>query len=293
MKDSTKATNQSGGVDLQGGANIEGDVVGRDKIVQIINESHAKRNTIYAAVILVVALLACLAAWLTVPQVQNVINSLPGNSQPTQTPALIVSPTPLNVVVPSPTFFSTSVPTFLPTPMPESKPTATVSHPTATVMPDLIVDDFENYNQASLVDTFKINRNAGNEANISLVGKPHAIEGRQALSFGYDIRRNSDQYIGFDRALLTQDWSGYKKLCLWVESDGSNRTLIIQLGETETKIIGKDQPSSLASGTHNYCVYLQDQEYVNLKNINYYGVYVEGPPSGTGLIYIDNVRVVP
>jgi hypothetical protein len=294
MKDSTKITNQSGGVDLHGDANIEGDVVGRDKIVQIINESHTKRNTIYAAITLALAVLGCLAAWLTVPQVQNMINSLSGNSLSTQTPDPIASSTPLNVAVPSPTFFSTSVPTLSPTPTLETKPTATVSHPTATVMPDLTVDDFENYNQASLADTFKINRNAGNEANISLVGKPHAIEGRQAMSFEYDIRRDSDQYVGFDRAILTQDWSGYKKLCAWIESDGSNRTLIIQLGETETKIIGKESPFSLASGSDDYCVQLQDQQqYVDLKNINYYGVYVEGPPSGIGLIYIDNIRVVP
>jgi hypothetical protein len=293
MKDPTKVTNQSGGVDLHGNANIEGDVVGRDKVIQIINESHAKRNTMYAAVTLALAVLGCLAAWLTVPQVQNVINSLSGNSLSTQTPTPIASPTSLNVIVPSPTFFSRSVPTLLPTPTLETKPAATVSHPTATVMPDLIVDNFENYDQAFLADTFKINRNAGNDANISLVGKPHVIEGRQAMSFEYDIRRDSDQYIGFDRVLLTQDWSGYKELCIWVESDGSNRTLIIQLGETETKIIGKDSPSSLASGTHNYCITIQNQQYVDLKNINYYGVYVEGPPSGKGLIYIDNVRVIP
>jgi hypothetical protein len=50
-------------------------------------------------------------------------------------------------------------------------------------------------------------------------------------------------------------------------------------------------PSSLSQGTGDYCVSLQDQQYVDLRAIGYYGIYVAGPPQGQSIIYIDNIRL--
>ncbi len=179
-------------------------------------------------------------------------------------------------------------PTQTPLPM-LSSPTPISTQPSVS---SLVIEDFERYDDNSLANTFKINRNAGNDAKISLVGVPHVSQGNQALAFEYNIRNSEpDNYIGLNRLFPTQDWSAYSALCMWVESDNSNRTLVIQFGETESKYQKKTY--SLANGTGDYCIPLKDQQYIDLKAVNYYGIYVEGPPKGQSIIYIDNVRLEP
>jgi hypothetical protein len=153
------------------------------------------------------------------------------------------------------------------------------------------VEDFESYkSDAVLTESFEINRNAGNEGWVRLVGVPHVHQGSQAMAFEFDILHSSpNDYIGFNREFPAQDWSGYSTLCLWIESDGSNRGLAIQFGES----VGRfwKQLSSLSQGTGDYCVSLQEQHDVNLGAVGYYGVYVQGPPQGRSIIYIDNIRI--
>jgi hypothetical protein len=204
-------------------------------------------------------------------------------AHPTPTPS--PSPTP-TASVPTPTT-PPPTPTTARTPTP-IEPTLT---PTPTPRPELMIEDFESYtSDAWLAESFEINRNAGNEGWVRLVGVPHVNEGRQAMAFEFDIRHPSpNHYIGFNRAFPTQDWSDYSLLCVWIESDGSNRSLVIQFGKSEGRFW--KTTSSLSQGTGDYCVSLQDQQYVDLRAIGYYGIYVEGPPQGQSIIYIDNIRL--
>lgn len=188
---------------------------------------------------------------------------------------------------------ATATPTPTPTSTPSPLPTATSTpRPAAlpTTRPGLIIDDFEGFS-GSLDGGFEVNKNAGNEGQVRLVGIPHVSQGRQALALEFDIRNQPpNHYIGFDRSLPQQDWSGYASLCFWIESDGSNRSLVLQYGETKLKFW--KQIYSLTNGTGDYCISLQEPHQINLRSIGYYGVYVEGPPTGQSVIYVDQVRLV-
>jgi hypothetical protein len=201
--------------------------------------------------------------------------------------------------VESPTMTPTASPTLpppdIPTPTPAETPVVAENTPTpeppATPTPNagLVVDDFENFS-AVPESTFEINRNAGNDGQVSLVGMPHVSQGRQALALAFDIRHPPpNHYIGLDRTLPLQDWSTFTSLCFWVESDGSNRSLVLQFGESKLKFWKKAYP--LSNGTGDYCIALDDPHQIDLRAIGYYGVYVEGPPTGQSIIYLDNIRL--
>jgi hypothetical protein len=233
---------------------------------------------------------------LTPPAQPAVASATPTTPTATATPVIIVvtatspptpttpapTPTPVIIVV---TATSPPTPTRTPTPI---EPTLT---PTSTPRPELMIEDFESYiSDALLAESFEINNNAGNEGWVRRVGVPHVNEGRQAMAFEFDIRhRSPNDYIGFNRALPTQDWSDCSVLCVWIESDGSNRSLVIQFGESKNSFSKTHR--SLSEGTGDYCVSLQDQQGVDLRAIGYYGIYVAGPPQGQSIIYIDNIRL--
>ena len=220
----------------------------------------------------------------TPPTQLIVATATPTTPAPTPTPA--TSPPTPTTPAPTPTpVIIVVTPTGTPTPI---EPTST---PISTPRPELMIEDFERYiSDALLAESFEINRNAGNEGRVRLVGIPHVNEGRQAMAFEFDIRhRSPNDYIGFNRALPTQDWSDCSVLCVWIESDGSNRGLVIQFGESDNSFSKTHR--SLSEGTRDYCVSLQDQQGVDLRAIGYYGIYVEGPPQGQSIIYIDNIRL--
>jgi len=201
----------------------------------------------------------------------------------TNTPTPRPTDTPIETSTPPP---ATPTPTPTLSPVPTSTPI-----PTPTPQSGLIIDDFENYNNTSIVNDFVINRNAGNEGSVTLVGSPHLYQGRQALAFQFDIRNSSpNHYIGFDREFSPQDWSNYSSLCLWVESDGSNRSLVVQFGESKYKF-WKNIASLANIGTGEHCISLREGHQLDVRAIGYYGIYVEGPPQGQSIIYIDNIRI--
>lgn len=190
-----------------------------------------------------------------------------------------VDPDPLRPPAPTP-LPTTTPPENTPTPLPP---------PTPTVEQSQVVDDFEG-GAPSPETGFEINRNAGNSGDLSLVGIPHVNRGSQALAFAYNIENAPpNDYVGFDRVLPRQDWSPYNSLCFWIESDGSNRSLVLQFGESKYKFW--KQMFSLSSGTGDYCLALDAPHQIDLRAIGYYGVYVAGPPQSQGVIYVDNVRV--
>ena len=63
----------------------------------------------------------------------------------------------------------------------------------------------------------------------------------------------------------------------------------MQFGESKGKF-WKQTDSLGIIGTGDHCIPL-DQSGLNLSAIGYYGFYVEGPPKGQGVIYIDNIRL--
>ena len=64
-----------------------------------------------------------------------------------------------------------------------------------------------------------------------------------------------------------------------------------RVGESKYKF-WKNIASLARIGVGEHCVPLQENHQIDLRAIGYYGVYVEGPPQGQGVIYIDNVQIV-
>ena len=213
--------------------------------------------------------------------------------EPAETPTSVPKDTP--VFIPTATLTPPPPADETPTPIPPSPLPPSPIPPSPTSLPapkrELIIEDFESYkNDDWLTESFQINRNAGNEGWVRLSGVPHVNQGQQAMAFEFDIRHASpNNYIGFDREFPAQDWSGYSVLCIWIESDGSNRDLIIQFGESISRFWKKIY--TLSQGTGDFCIPLQEQHDINLRTVGYYGVYVQGPPQGQSIIYLDNVRI--
>ncbi|MCB9078281.1 MAG: hypothetical protein H6631_11850 [Anaerolineaceae bacterium] len=209
-------------------------------------------------------------------------------------------PTAPNAATPTPPAAHTPLNTPTPIPSPPlptdtaTSPPAPSFTPTFTPIPPqvvAIIDDFENYNDTALLNDFIINKNAGNEGHLFLVGPPHLDQGRQALAFEFNIlNARPNHYIGFDREFFPQDWSNYTALCLWLESDGSNRSIVVQFGESKFKF-WKSIDSLANIGVGQHCVSLKGDHQLDLRAIGYYGVYIEGPPQGQGVIYIDDVQI--
>jgi serine/threonine protein kinase len=192
----------------------------------------------------------------------------------------------------SPTASPSLIPTATSTPVPPPLPTPIALLPTVAPIPQEVGLGVDNFEGIINLGDFVINRNAGNEGKVSLAGPPHLKQGQQALALEFDIRHDPpNHYLGFDREFPAQDWSSYTSLCVWVESDGSNRTLVVQFGESKYKF-WKSVTSLATVGVGDTCVALQGEHQIDLSAVGYYGIYVEGPPPGQSVIYLDDVRVV-
>ncbi len=218
----------------------------------------------------------------------------PAPITPTIAEGQVQGPTEAPPVIPSDTSVPTTAVPVAPEPTASDTPTATVPplSPAPEPQGERLIEDFESYgSDASLAERFEINKNAGNDGWIRLAGVPHVLQGMQAMAFEFDIRHDSpNNYIGLNRVFPAQDWSGYSSLCMWIESDGSNRGLVVQFGQSVSGFW--KEILSLSQGTGDYCISLREQNFINLRTVGYYGVYVQGPPQGRSVIYIDNVRVV-
>ncbi|GAB4433902.1 MAG: hypothetical protein Kow0031_15540 [Anaerolineae bacterium] len=203
-------------------------------------------------------------------------------SEPPATPTAVPSPRAENV-----TQDTIALATSAPSPTPETLTMAAEPPPGE----NQVIDSFEGITGEQL-NSFEINRNAGNEASLALAGSAHANQSQQALAFEFDIGHDRpDHYIGVDRAFPAQDWSGFEQLCVWVEGDGSNRSLVLQFGESKFKF-WKETFSLAGHGQGDYCIPLRADHQLDLRAIGYYGIYVEGPPQGQSVIYLDDVRIV-
>ncbi len=220
---------------------------------------------------------------------------LPPGTPPTAT---LIPPTD-TLTSPPPT------PTFTPQqpPAPSATPTFT---PTPPLPPSLTVENAEGYDSdATLNATYQINDAWGaNEGSLSLAGLPHIGGGTRAIAFWFNIRNPaSADYCGFERHLsAAQDWSGYSHLCLWVENDGSIHEMVVQFGEKSGEVwkctaalpIGAQELCLPLSGNIFYIAEWSSSEngQIDLGAISYYGIYVHRSHPGSGIIYIDEIRVV-
>lgn len=188
------------------------------------------------------------------------------------------TPTPISLPSKTPTLF----------PSPTVPPTNT---PTPTEIPMLMIESFENYAESLLREDFSINTNAGNEGSLRLVGVPHTKGGVVALAFDYEIKNSGTgkNYIGFERLFPAQDWSDYTSFCVWVEGDGSNRDIVMQFGETGQEWKYTTPLSQIGIG--ELCVPINDISNANLRNIGYFGIFIEGSEGPPSTIYFDNIRV--
>jgi hypothetical protein len=226
-------------------------------------------------------------------------------AQATATPtptAIPLPPKPTEEPTLEPTVEPTEEPTSTATPVP-APPTFT---PTLPLPPGLTVDNAEGYDSdATLNATYQINNAWGaNEAGLSLAGLPHIGGGTQAIAFRFNIPNPaSADYCGFERHLPTpQDWSGYSHLCLWVENDGSIHEMVVQFGEKSGEVW--KCTAALPIGAQELCLPLSgnvfhitewsasENDQIDLGAINYYGIYVHRSHPGSGIICVDEIRVV-
>lgn len=280
----------------------------KTKSPSLIASLSTAQGFIVALTSLVVAITALIAALDKAGITQILFASATATPSPTVTvarptatvPAIVAAPTSTPVaqpslsgvtlaVVPSPTALVIVV-----TATPPPAPVPPVARSSEPRNPALVVDNFENYPRTVLQENFIINRNAGNDLALSFAGPSHVLEGSQSLAFQFDLKNVTPplNYVGFDRTLPPQDWSPFHQLCVWVESDGSGRNLVIQFGRTNNDFRKANFVLSTRGGS-DFCMPLTTQPPLDLRLIGYYGIYVEGPPPGPGLLFIDLVRVVP
>jgi len=187
---------------------------------------------------------------------------------------------------------------------------------TPTPPPPLSLDDFEGYAaNADLQAAYQINCawTIANTAELRLsdVMIPTA-GGSHAAAFGFDIRAEPPQdYCGFERIMESQDWQPYTALHLWVRGDGSDRTLVVQFGETSGEV-WKTRILLSKFGVKEFLLALDQQTFaesaiypelagpgaeenqngrIDLAAIKYYGFFVGHGSMGPGDIYIDNVEL--
>jgi len=143
-----------------------------------------------------------------------------------------------------------------------------------------------------------------NKGDLLISYSPHVFEGNQGLAFNYVIHKStSDNYCGFDRRLLShQNWQGFSRLCLWVESDGSSHDLVVQFAETNGEVWKTTRPLTNI-GKEVICIPLSRSYFflaahsptindqIDLTSIDQYGIYVHGAQRGAGVIYLDYIHL--
>jgi hypothetical protein len=262
--------------------------------------------------------LAALSLWalrVAIPDNSPPIVTSPVNSE--KTLPMILSPTTSDMLAAAPTTPPAPKPTLTERPEPTSTslppeptltkrpaPTNTPLPPTA--LPSSSVEGFEGYDTGFLNNTFQVNNLGGsNPASIRIVGPPHTADDGQALALEFQIKHPApDDYVGFERYLGTaQNWSGYTHLCFWIDNQSTASGIVIQFREKSDE--GWKYRSALANiSTGNHCLPLSQPTFtlaewsqprngqIDLGEIVYYGIYINGPVGAQGTIYLDNIRLV-
>ena len=230
-----------------------------------------------------------------------------GRCQPTA-PTPTIAPIETETRVPPTPTIAPTVPTDTPAPIvTPTVPTHTPPPPPTPV--ERPIESFEWYgSDEALQAAYSIDA-PENDASVSLAGGPYAYDGTQALEFTYDIQeivRSADgtltDFAGLTRALPSQDWRGFGYLRLWVKSDASSRSLVIQFHEASGEVWNyttnlsrfDDEDMQLPLDTSRF-QHAKWSPWVNgqidLGAVVGYSIYVGHGGEGQGTIYIDAIRL--
>ena len=131
-------------------------------------------------------------------------------------------------------------------------------------------------------------------------GPPHTGEGGRAMGLKYVLGNESpDDYCGFElRNPTSRNWSGHSQLCTWLEP-GPGRDLVVQFDESGGERWKTSVPLS-SVGRGLFCLPLSTSQFwqvgsgngrIELDAIKNYGIYVNGPLSTSGILYIDHIHL--
>ncbi|MEW5956349.1 MAG: protein kinase [Chloroflexota bacterium] len=175
---------------------------------------------------------------------------------------------------------------------------------------DLILEDFEPYTSVTLRQTYDLN-NAWdrNEISIDVTRLPDVIEQGQVLSLNYDIRATTpDNYVGLERTLaITQNWSGFQAIELWVRNDDNSKELVFQWAESQSQS-GEVWRAKLLLQPNEIRLIefpltpelFQKPDWspvgngqIDLDQVSYYAVFIAPAPGESGTICLDSLEALP
>lgn len=205
---------------------------------------------------------------------------------------------------------ATETPTASPTPEPSSTPLPThtaIDKPVPTSQSSLVVEAAAYYgDEAALNKTHHINDpNSTRRCTLGLASAPSQTKDERAIAFEYTIQQASpNDYCGFERWLTqAQSWSGHARLCLDVSISGTAEDLVVQFGEASGEV-WKSWTASSSITEGELCLPLTTTAFaraewaprqnnrIDLGAITYYGIYVNGPPGASGVVYFNRIWVV-
>ncbi|MGO4109458.1 CIA30 family protein [Paenibacillus sp. YAF4_2] len=162
------------------------------------------------------------------------------------------------------------------------------------------IDTFESYggDNAKLAGSYTVHPDGG-PVTISL-DAGHKSEGEQGMKLAYDL--TSKGFAGVTKSLGGIDWTGNNGLQLWLEPDGQNRGVTVQVRETsgeywEAKVATSGTaPQTVSLPFHLFTMpswSSKDNEKLDINSIAEFSVYVDrgAGEAGTGAIYLDDMKV--
>lgn len=161
-----------------------------------------------------------------------------------------------------------------------------------------VVDDFEGYADDS---ELRAAYSAVGSNTISLSSSPVG-SGNRALKFDYDFALQN--YTGITRR-IEGDWSQFNAFSLWLQPDGSNQKMVLQLvcggvayeaypslagtqGQNLTIPFADFRPAPWDTANSGRRITQED-----LKNLSQFNIFINQTPEGTtpqGTVYVDDLR---
>ena len=162
-----------------------------------------------------------------------------------------------------------------------------------------VVDDFEGYaDDASLRAAYTTNNVASDALSLSAAA---VGSGTAGVQFAYDF--TSRDYQGFGKVFTTpQDWSGFNQINAWIDPDGSNQKLVLQVNTTNGEsfeaypsLAGTD-PTALAIDILDFRAKSDPNRSLatsDLASVKEFWVYINkvGTPAASS-IGLDDIRAI-
>jgi mannan endo-1,4-beta-mannosidase len=166
-----------------------------------------------------------------------------------------------------------------------------------------LVDDFEYYQGDSAALAAKFVHAGGDSTAVSL-DPTHKSGGNYAMKFDYTLAGSG--YAGITKALGGVDWSNFNKLKFWLEPDGKNQKMVVQIRVDGVSY--EAYPSLASTQGHFEEVHFNDftvapwdtanagkkLNKTSLKNVQDFSIYVnsvDGKELSSSL-YLDDIKVI-